>query len=160
MDIFAEYPTLSGLNVTTPYKELVIPYMDDMDESAKAVGAVNVIKIIRGAKDNDIKLVGFNSDMMGFRQSIEPLIGAGMERAFVLGTGGASKAVAAALKSLNIDVDFVSRRKSAATTTVSTGNGSTGGGMPMREENAMGVMVKVKPSLSDRDFRISMSRPS
>lgn len=117
MEIFAEYPTLSGLNVTTPYKELVIPYMDDMDESAKAVGAVNVIKIIRGAKDDDIKLVGFNSDMMGFRQSIEPLLGEGMERAFVLGTGGASKAVAAALKSLNVDVDFVSRRKSAATTT-------------------------------------------
>lgn len=117
VNLFAEYPTLSGLNVTAPYKEQVIPYMNHLDASASAVGAVNVIKIIRDAKDSDIILVGYNSDMMGFLQSLEPLLKPGMEQAYVLGTGGASKAVAAALTSLGVEPHFVSRRKSAATTT-------------------------------------------
>ena len=70
MEVFAQYPQLQGLNVTAPYKEQVIPYLTSLDESAEKVGAVNVIKIIRGAKDNDFKLIGFNTDINAFRMSI------------------------------------------------------------------------------------------
>ena len=114
MTIFSEYSNLNGLNVTMPYKEKVIPFMDELDETAEKVGAVNVIKIIKGEKAGVIKLVGYNSDYMAFRNSIAPLLTHEMTSALVLGTGGASKAVKAALESLDIDVDLVSRRKSAS----------------------------------------------
>ena len=117
MTIFSQYSNLNGLNVTTPYKEQVIPYMDELDETARMVGAVNVIKIIKDERGGVLKLIGYNSDFMGFKNSIEPLITSEMKRALVLGTGGASKAVVAALESLGVDVDLVSRRKSAATIT-------------------------------------------
>jgi shikimate 5-dehydrogenase len=83
---------LAGLNVTIPYKEQVIPYLDELDSDAAAIGAVNVIKIIRPAKGK-IKLVGYNSDIMGFTQSIEPLLEPQHKKALILGTGGASKAI-------------------------------------------------------------------
>lgn len=117
MSIFSEYSNLNGLNVTTPYKEKVIPFMDELDESAQKVGAVNVIKIIKGEKAEVLKLVGYNSDMMGFMNSIQPLISLEMTSALVLGTGGASKAVTAALQELGVEVSLVSRQKSAATIT-------------------------------------------
>ena len=113
-EVLDKNPDLKGLNVTIPYKEKVIPFMDELDETAEKVGAVNVIKIIKGEKAGVIKLVGYNSDYMAFRNSIAPLLTPEMTSALVLGTGGASKAVKAALESLDIDVDLVSRRKSAS----------------------------------------------
>ena len=117
MTIFSEYPNLDGLNVTMPYKEKVIPFMDQLDETAETVGAVNVIKIIKGTSAGVIKLVGYNTDFLGFKNSIEPLLTSEMDKALVLGTGGSSKAVKAGLESLGLTVDFVSRRKTATTIT-------------------------------------------
>ena len=117
MTIFSEYSNLEGLNVTMPYKEKVIPFMDQLDETAEKVGAVNVIKIIKGTSAGVIKLVGYNTDYLAFRNSIEPMLSKEMDKALVLGTGGASKAVKAALEWLGVEVDFVSRRKTASTIT-------------------------------------------
>lgn len=106
-ELLAEYPALRGLNVTIPYKEQVIGYMDEMDPTAARIGAVNVIKFIgRGAS---LRLKGFNSDVIGFSDSIRPLINADRCKALVLGTGGASKAIAVGLADLGIDVQLVSR---------------------------------------------------
>lgn len=99
-------PELQGLNVTIPYKESVIPFLNQLDETAKAVGAVNCIKIENGI------LKGFNTDVFGFRQSIKPFLESRHERALILGTGGASKAVHYVLKEIGIDCYFVTRDKS------------------------------------------------
>lgn len=115
MEVISQYNLLCGLNVTIPYKEEVIQYMDEMDEDAKNIGAVNVIKIIKNG--NDLKLKGYNSDVVGFCDSISPLLTPSHDKALVLGTGGAAKAVAYGLKKLGIEVQFVSRRKSASTMT-------------------------------------------
>lgn len=117
MTIFSEYPNLGGLNVTMPFKETVIPFMDSLDDTAQQVGAVNVIKIVRGEKAGVMRLVGYNTDCGAFKNTIAPLLTEAMQKALVLGTGGAGKAVGAALESLGIDVDFVSRRKSSSTIT-------------------------------------------
>lgn len=113
MEVLSEYPNICGLNVTIPYKEEVIQYLDEIDDDAKQIGAVNVIKIIRNG--NDFKLKGFNSDIIGFNQSIAPLLNSEHDKALVLGTGGAAKAVAYVLKKLGLEVQMVSRRKSATT---------------------------------------------
>ena len=84
-------PNLLGLNVTIPYKEKVISYLDYLSPEARAIGAVNVIKIIH--KDNNTILKGYNSDVIGFTQSIEPLIKEYHKEALVLGTGGAAKGI-------------------------------------------------------------------
>ena len=89
MEIIAENKNLKGLNVTIPYKEKVIPYLDEMSAEARAIGAVNVVKVIRTS--NEVKLKGFNSDVIGFTRSIEPLLESHHKKALVLGTGGASK---------------------------------------------------------------------
>ena len=73
MEVIEENPNLCGLNVTIPYKEQVIPYLDELDKDTAKIGAVNVIKIIRLSKGK-VKLVGYNSDIIGFTQSIEPLL--------------------------------------------------------------------------------------
>lgn len=93
---------LSGLNVTKPYKESVIPFLNELDVTAKEIGAVNCIKITW--KNNTPYLVGYNTDYYGFAQSIKPFLEPIHQRALILGTGGASKAIAYALK--NVDVDF------------------------------------------------------
>ncbi|MDD3160521.1 MAG: shikimate dehydrogenase [Bacteroidales bacterium] len=98
---------LSGLNVTTPYKEKIIPMLDEMDPCAKEIGAVNVVKFIRN-KDK-VRLKGFNSDWKAFALTLEGLLKPNHRKALILGTGGASKAVAYALKSLGIEYLFVSR---------------------------------------------------
>ena len=103
-------PNLCGLNVTIPYKESVIKYLDDLDEKAERIGAVNVIKFIR--QKNRIRLVGYNSDVVGFKKSIEPLLPIGCADALILGTGGASKAVYCALEDLGIHPVYVSRMPS------------------------------------------------
>ena len=106
-DLLSAHPALRGLSVTIPHKQTVIPYLDALDETAEAIGAVNCIKIEQG------RLTGFNTDVIGFGQSLAALDGgqwvtAGAS-ALVLGTGGASKAVAFALKKMGIPVRFVSR---------------------------------------------------
>lgn len=99
---------LCGLNVTIPYKEKVIQYLNGLDVEAEKIGAVNVIKIERDG--SDIKLTGYNSDFIGFRKPLEQLINPGVHhKALILGTGGASKAVYHGLKSLGIEPRFVSR---------------------------------------------------
>ncbi len=92
-----------GCNVTIPYKEAIIPYLDELSEEAGAIGAVNVIQI------QDGKLIGHNSDAFGFHQSIKPFLTSAHERALILGTGGASKAVAYILKKIGLDVFYISR---------------------------------------------------
>ena len=96
---------LSGLNVTIPYKESVIPFLDELTPQAKAIGAVNTIQF----KDN--KLIGHNTDTIGFSQSIYPLLNE-RNKALVLGNGGASKAIQYTLKTLNIEYKIVSRKSS------------------------------------------------
>ena len=95
---------IMGLNVTIPYKEKIIDFLDEIDEEAYKIGAVNTIKII---KNN--KLKGFNTDVYGFEESLLPLIETYHKKALILGTGGASKAVAFVLQKLNIDYLAVSR---------------------------------------------------
>lgn len=118
--LLKENPELSGLNVTIPYKESIIPYLDALDAQAKAVGAVNVIKFERNEK-GQVNLKGYNTDIIGFRESIQPLILALKQRltghtddpplkALILGTGGASKAVNYALRELGVEPVFVSRK--------------------------------------------------
>jgi len=93
-----------GLNVTIPYKEAIIKYLDEVDDEAQKIGAVNTVKIT-----NENKLVGYNTDVFGFQKSIEPLLKSHHKKALILGTGGASKAIAYVLKKLNIDFKSVSR---------------------------------------------------
>ena len=98
----------SGLNVTIPYKEKIIPFLNELDPVAKAVGAVNTIRFIRSGAHTVLK--GYNTDVIGFTNSLAPLLQPQHRNALILGTGGASKAVAYALKSLNINYRFVSRK--------------------------------------------------
>lgn len=116
MEIIAEYPNLNGLNVTAPYKEAVIPYLDSLDDDAHEIGAVNVIRFIRDKKTGDlIELRGYNSDVVGFGKTIDSILTPQRTSAMVLGTGGAAKAVRAAFNKHGIDVQLVSRRKSEHT---------------------------------------------
>ena len=110
MEVIEENPNLCGLNVTIPYKEQVIPFLDELDKDTAKIGAVNVIKIIRTPK-RKIKLVGYNSDIIGFSQSIQPLLQPYHKKALILGTGGSSKAIYHGLKNLGIVSVFVSRTK-------------------------------------------------
>ena len=96
---------LSGLNVTKPFKELIIPYLNELHVTAKEIGAVNCVKI---TWENNIPfLVGYNTDYYGFAQSIKPFLEPMHQKALILGTGGASKAVNYALKNIGVDVYFV-----------------------------------------------------
>lgn len=92
---------LNGLNITNPYKEEIIPYLDELSVEAKEIGAVNCVKVING------KTIGYNTDTYGFSQSIKPFLEPKHNKALVLGTGGASKAVAHALKKIGVEVYFV-----------------------------------------------------
>ncbi|MBV7267919.1 shikimate dehydrogenase family protein [Winogradskyella luteola] len=103
-DIIKNTPNLKGLNVTIPYKEDVIPLLDDLNKRAKKIGAVNTIRITRYQK-----LIGYNTDYYGFKKSLRSHLKKHHKRALILGTGGASKAVAYALKKLKIQYDYVSR---------------------------------------------------
>ena len=118
MEILSEQPLLAGLNVTAPYKEQVIPFLTSLDPDAEAIGAVNVIRITRDEHSGEVvDLRGFNSDVVGFGRSIEPLLTDAHKSAMVLGTGGAAKAVTAALRKLGVEVQPVSRHKNASTIT-------------------------------------------
>ena len=96
---------LIGLNVTIPYKEKTIPFLDELDETAANIGAVNTIKFSNGKK------IGYNSDAYGFEMSLKPLLKSHHTQALILGTGGASKAVEYVLKKLGIAFQYVSRTK-------------------------------------------------
>ena len=107
-EVLASNPELKGLNVTIPYKEKVISFLDSVSPEARAIGAVNVIRVTH--KGNDIILKGFNSDVIGFTKSIEPMLEKKWHRkALILGTGGASKAIDYGLKALGLETVFVSR---------------------------------------------------
>ena len=107
-EILDKYPDLRGLNVTIPYKEKVIPFLDSLSPEARAIGAVNVIRVKH--EGNNTILKGYNSDVIGFTQSIEPMLDKKWhKKALILGTGGASKAICYGLKSLGIEPVFVSR---------------------------------------------------
>lgn len=106
-EIIASNPNLKGLNVTIPYKEKVISYLDHVSPEARTIGAVNVIRVIH--KGKNVILKGYNSDVIGFTQSIEPRLETYHKKALILGTGGASKAVNYGLKSLGLETVFVSR---------------------------------------------------
>ncbi|MDY0781083.1 shikimate dehydrogenase [Tenacibaculum sp. IB213877] len=103
--LFEKYKeVVCGMNVTIPYKEEIFQYLDKVDKKAKKIGAVNTITITKKGK-----LKGFNTDYYGFKKSLKPLLKPHHKKALILGTGGASKAVAYALKKLNIEFLFVSR---------------------------------------------------
>jgi shikimate dehydrogenase len=107
IEVVSANPELKGLNVTIPYKERVIEFLDQLSPEARAIGAVNVIRVTH---DGDkIHMKGFNSDVIGFTQSIEPMLEDYHKRALVLGTGGASKAICYGLKSLGLETVCVSR---------------------------------------------------
>lgn len=109
IEVIDSNPELRGLNVTIPYKEQVIPYLDSLSPEATAIGAVNVIRVTHKGKKTQLK--GFNSDVIGFTRSIEPLLERHHKKALILGTGGASKAIDFGLRSLGLETIFVSRTK-------------------------------------------------
>lgn len=112
--LLSENPDLKGLNITIPYKEKIIDFLDDLDASAAGVGAVNCIKIVGQ------KCIGYNTDVYGFEQSLLSFLSENQSindfSALILGTGGAAKAVATALKNQQIPFQFVSRKQINADT--------------------------------------------
>lgn len=108
-EMLATHQNLAGFNVTIPYKEQIFKYLDAVDPEAKAIGAVNVVKIFR-QPDGSRSLKGYNSDCIGFGDSIKPMLKDGVHtKALILGTGGASKAVDFALHKLGLETLKVSR---------------------------------------------------
>ncbi|WP_051292808.1 shikimate dehydrogenase family protein [Olivibacter sitiensis] len=122
-DLLKANPELCGLNVTIPHKIGVMFYLDTISPEAKAVDAVNCIKIIKAnplqnffcgeISMNKVRLEGYNTDVYGFEESLKPLLKSHHKKALVLGNGGAARAVFYVLKNLNIDYDVVSRRANA-----------------------------------------------
>ncbi|MEN9336288.1 MAG: shikimate dehydrogenase [Bacteroidota bacterium] len=103
-ELIANNPDIKGLNVTIPYKEHILPYLDELSDKAKAIGAVNVIRFKKNGQ-----LKGYNSDWYGFKKALRPLLQKHHTKALILGTGGAAKAVAYALDQMGITYAFVSR---------------------------------------------------
>lgn len=109
-EIIKNNPELRGLNVTIPYKQQVMQYLDEISEEAKAIGAVNVVKCQLSTVNCQLHLTGYNSDVIGFVESIKPLLKPHHKKALILGTGGASKAIRYGLeKKLGMKTLFVSR---------------------------------------------------
>ena len=113
MELLAEIPEIRGLNVTIPYKQQIIPYLTSLSPLAKAIGAVNTIKLTHQPDGTLTALEGHNTDAPAFARTLAPLLPLKAIRALVLGTGGASKAVCAALDSLAIGYTLVSRTPGA-----------------------------------------------
>lgn len=105
-NIIKSIPHLKGFNVTIPYKESILPYIDKLSKKAKKIGAINCVKVTKKGT-----LKGYNTDWYGFKKSLEPLLQSHNTKALILGTGGASKAVAFTLEQLNIDFKYVSRQR-------------------------------------------------
>lgn len=110
--LIKDHPDLAGLNVTIPYKESVIPFLDKLSKKANKIGAVNVIRFTKKGQ-----LKGYNSDCFGFKKALKPLLQSHHKKALILGTGGASKAIAFALEELDITPTFVSRQQQINTLT-------------------------------------------
>lgn len=108
-NILSTHPRLRGFNVTIPYKQAILPYLDTVSSEAQEIGAVNVVKVVYD-KEGKRSLHGFNSDVVGFSRSIAPLLQPHHTKALVLGTGGASRAIVYGLKQLGICATLVSRR--------------------------------------------------
>jgi len=110
-NILLHHPRLRGINVTIPHKESILQFLDEMTPVAKKIGAVNAIRVLRKqGRDDSFRLLGHNTDYVGFKESISPLLDPTLHRkALVLGTGGASKAVVNALSDLGIEWKYVSR---------------------------------------------------
>ncbi len=106
-DLIHSNPNLFGLNVTSPYKESVIPFLDNLSDEAQTIHAVNCIKISHD--NNNIHTKGYNTDIYGFSESIKPYLNINISQALILGTGGAARAASAALEALNIKYTYVSR---------------------------------------------------
>ncbi|HMI08703.1 MAG TPA: shikimate dehydrogenase [Flavobacterium sp.] len=109
-EIIRDNPNLAGLNITIPYKETVIPFLNKLSKKAAMIGAVNTIRFTKTGK-----LKGYNTDCFGFEKSLQPLLQPHHKKALILGTGGASKAVAFALEELDILYTFVSREANGNT---------------------------------------------
>ena len=109
-DFVEANPGLQGFNVTIPHKQAIIPFLDELSAAAEDIGAVNVVKISR--ESGRLRLSGFNTDYIGFEESLKPMLPAFCNSALVLGTGGASRAVVYALKRLGISPQLVSRKSS------------------------------------------------
>ena len=105
--VIATNPKLKGLNVTIPYKQAIFPFLDTLDPIAEEIGAVNTIKV-----EKDGSLTGYNTDYFGFAEALKPHMKPHHAKALILGTGGASRAVDYALRSLGITTTFVSRSPS------------------------------------------------
>lgn len=114
-EVLASNPELRGLNVTIPYKQQVMEFLDELSDEARAIGAVNVIRVRREGKK--VRMKGYNSDVIGFTRSIEPLLSNYHKKALILGTGGASKAIEYSLHKLGLETLNVSRRKTDKTIT-------------------------------------------
>ena len=100
-EVIENNPEIVGLNVTIPYKEQVIPFLDDLNKSAREIGAVNTIKVQR--EGSKVYLKGFNTDTFGFENSLKPFLKPHHKKALILGTGGASKALKYVLSKLGIE---------------------------------------------------------
>lgn len=111
LPIIKNHPELRGINVTIPYKQDVIHLLNEIAPEARAIGAVNCIRIIRCANTGEVRLKGYNADVIGFIDSIRPLLKPHHRQALILGTGGASKAVVYGLQHLGIATQYVSRNK-------------------------------------------------
>lgn len=107
-ELIQKNPSLCGLNVTVPYKESVIQYLDELDEVAGKIGAVNCVKIVKGT--NRDQLIGFNTDVLGFEESLKTYLKNWHNNALILGTGGSSKAVAFVLREFGINFTMISRK--------------------------------------------------
>jgi shikimate dehydrogenase len=107
LEVIKSNPSLKGINVTIPYKEQILPFLDKLDEAAKEIGAVNTIKIFRNG--DQIRLKGYNTDVYGFKETLKPLLKNFHLKALILGTGGAAKAVEYVLKNIGLEVLYISR---------------------------------------------------
>lgn len=106
-ELLNHHPYIAGLSVTIPYKQEIFKYLNELDETARLVGAANAVKIIW--KDKKPVLKGYNTDLIGFAESIKPLLKEHHKKAMILGTGGAAKAIAHALQLMDIEYKYVSR---------------------------------------------------
>ena len=106
-EILNQHPTLKGFNVTIPHKQNILPFLDVISEEAEKIGAVNCVKVT--SKNGKPHLTGYNTDMFGFRNALLQFIPHSLNKAFILGNGGAAKAIRYALHSLDMEVLTVSR---------------------------------------------------
>ena len=112
-------PTLTGFNVTIPYKQQILPYLDEIDAAAEKIGAVNCVRVLsspqrKGKCGSEHQLIGYNTDVYGFKLSLLDMLGDKRPNALVLGTGGASRAVRWVLEELGMSYQLVSRRGQGA----------------------------------------------